>query len=41
MKLFALFRFYKGLSGEFPGGGGVHNMLRILVCATHMGRFLA
>ena len=24
----------------FPGRGGVHNMLRVWVCATHMGGFL-
>ena len=23
-----------------PGGGGVHNMLRVRVCAAHMGGFL-
>ena len=25
---------------DSPGGGGVHNMLRVQVCATHMGGFL-
>ena len=26
--------------GLHPGGGGVHNMLRVQVCAAHMGGFL-
>ena len=26
--------------GRNPGGGGVHNMLRVQVCAAHMGGFL-
>ena len=26
--------------GEWPGRRGIHNMLRILVCVTHMGGFL-
>ena len=25
---------------QLPGGGGVHNMLRVRVCAAHMGGFL-
>ena len=24
---------------QSPGGGGVHNMLRVRVCAAHMGPF--
>ena len=25
----------------YPGGGGVHHMLRVLVCAAHMGQLLS
>ena len=28
------------LRGRDPGGGGVHNMLRVRVCVAHMGGFL-
>ena len=25
--------------GQSPGGGGVHNMLRVRLCAAHIGGF--
>ena len=31
---------YAQLSSNPGGGGGVHNMLRVRVCAAHMGGFL-
>ena len=39
--MFRKSEFLAADNGLAPGGGGVHSMLRVRVCAAHMGGFLS